>query len=107
MTEKADQHLHRAKLRREHLVSFRLSHEEFESLMRVCNAEMATSVSVSVRSLLVRTLQKESGPTALSVLARLQRIEERLHEITSELRKLSNAVGEGGVRVPDKALTID
>lgn len=79
---------------RTHLVSFRISEDEYQQFSSLCQSEGARSISGLVRSIVRRFIRDGSPAVETTFLQRLLMIDELIFEVNRKLQQLGELLAK-------------
>lgn len=78
--------------RRTHIVNFRLSEDEYESLKNVCLTEGARSISDFARAAVCRSITGHSSSPSDELYIRVSKLDDRVEELDRAVRRINEIV---------------
>jgi outer membrane murein-binding lipoprotein Lpp len=75
--------------RKTHMVSFRLTEEEYSALVRTCVANGARSVSDFTRDRMCEVLFHDGGPNGKPVEAKVEELRSQVRQLNNKVKRLA------------------
>jgi hypothetical protein len=82
--------------RKTHMVSFRLTEEEYNTLLQTCVANGARSVSDFTRDRMCEVMFQHAGPDGTPVEAKVEELRSQVRQLDNKVKRLARRASAAG-----------